>query len=813
MSRILHGHRPTFLSPLVQHAPLQELLDLIAQIAEDRAPGIKCVISVDDAGHSLDNIQDDGWHRPIQSSKGETIGSIHLCSQDGASMEDPKQLLEELYQLAAVAYDRHQLQIEVIERSRLAALAVRISGILSRSISLTQMLQECTEALVQDLDMVFARIWLLNEAETMLLLAASAGLSTNLHGAYSRVPVATSLKIGRMVRERQPMLTNRILEEAWIKEPEWAKREGLVAYAGYPLIAEDRVVGVIAMFSKNTVPENTLQALAAIAAGLAQAITKARADEQRLERVRELEALHQTASLLQVNAAVPALLQQVVSLLPSAWRYAAVAEARIMFMGQEYSTPGFCLTPWHQMADFRLTDGRSGRLEIVYREERPAEAEGPFLAEERRLIDSLAEMLGNYLNRKQAERELLESRDALRRMNATLEEQVEERTRQLIGKQEELRSLAIALSRTEEQARQQLATDLHDNLAQMLALARMKLQGDPALKTSRTLQDVNELLGESLGYTRTVMADLRPPLLSDAHDLYRAISWVVDRVQRRGLSVTVETDSEPIVLDEEVLTVTYQAIHELLFNVLKHAKTKEARLTLKCQHQFLDAVVTDYGEGFDVGHRSTTSKEGGFGLLNIQERVELLGGRLEISSQIGKGTCSKVTMPLRGVTSRSHVLDPSSSPHAAENIAGILEGQGEAVSAMMQILLVDDHPLVRAGLRSILEEQPAYCVVAEASDGQMAIEAARELRPNIVVMDVNMPTMNGLEATRRITSEFPEIAVIGLSMNDDEAVIGAMREAGAIGYVSKTEAADKLVDTIEAARSAKVKGQGLRPPA
>jgi len=86
----------------------------------------------------------------------------------------------------------------------------------------------------------------------------------------------------------------------------------------------------------------------------------------------------------------------------------------------------------------------------------------------------------------------------------------------------------------------------------------------------------------------------------------------------------------------------------------------------------------------------------------------------------------------------------------------------------------------------------------------MAIEAARQLRPNVIVMDVNMPTMNGLEATRRITAEFPEITVIGLSMNDDEKVILAMREAGATGYVSKTEAADKLVDVIEAARSAKI---------
>ena len=405
---------------------------------------------------------------------------------------------------------------------------------------------------------------------------------------------------------------------------------------------------------------------------------------------------------------------------------------------------------------------------------------------------------------KQAEQELRESRDLLQQMNATLEEQVKDRTRQLLAKQEQLRSLALDLSRTEEHERQQLATNLHDNLAQTLALARMKLQGvDPAFKTSGTYQEVNGLLGESLAYTRAVMADLRPPLLSDAHDLHRAISWVVDRVQRRGLSVIVESDTEPIVLDEEVLTVTYQAIHELLFNVLKHAQTKQARLMLERRHQYLEAVVTDYGTGFDVREeRSTAFQERGFGLLNIRERVELLGGRLEISSRLGEGTCSKVIMPLRANTARTH-SPGKSQPHALERTSGLPERPTDAVGFVTRIVLVDDHALVRDGLRSILAERPDLCVVAEASDGEMAIEVARQLRPDVIVMDVNMPKMNGLEATRLITTEFPEITVIGLSMQDDAQTVLSMKKAGAIGLVSKGDVAEKLVQLIEAVRSAK----------
>lgn len=709
--------------------------------------------------------------------------------------------MEAIARLSALAYDRHRLPAEVVERSRLAACAVRISGIQSRTASLDSMLQQCTEALVQDLEMAFARIWLLDETGQTLVLAASAGLSTNLHGAYSRVPVATSLKIGRMVHDRQPKLTNRISQESWVKDPEWAKREGLVAYAGYPLIAENRVVGVIAMFAKHPLPEYTLQALGSIAGGLAQAIIKSAAEDQRLERVRELRALHETASVLHMNDTVPHILQKVVSLLPAAWRYPDITAARIEFAGQEYCTPGFRTTPWQQTADFRLTNGRTGRLDVVYLEERPARVEGPFLIEERRLIDSLAEMIRNYLDRKQAEEALREHRDLLHRLNATLEDKVEQRTTQLVAKQDQLRSLAGELSRTEERARQQLATDLHDNLAQLLALAKMKLQGaDQALgQKLKTHDELKALLEESLTYTRGLMADLRPPLLSDAYDLHKTISWVVDRVQRRGLTVTVHAEEEPMLLDREVLTVTHQAIHELLINVLKHAQTDQATLALRRVQESLEAVVMDQGMGFDVQRRRTGSEQGGFGLSNIRERVELVGGRLEISSRIGEGTCSKIIMPLKGATT---AIDPE-HPAGSASTGGPRLRQPKDAGSISRIVLVDDHQLVREGLRSIIEEKASFCVVAEASDGEMAIEVARELRPDVIVMDVHMPKVNGLDATRRITKEFPEIAVIGLSMLEDAMIVQAMREAGACGYVSKGEAAEKLVKVIEEAANAK----------
>jgi len=144
------------------------------------------------------------------------------------------------------------------------------------------MLQQCAEHMVQHLDVVFARIWLLEDDPHLLILKASAGLYRNLEGRYSRVPISSSLKIGRMMLDRQPRLTNSLQEDGWVKEPEWARREGLIAYAGYPLIAQDRAVGVMAMFSRHPLTERTLEELAAISGGIAQCIVRCQAEQSLL---------------------------------------------------------------------------------------------------------------------------------------------------------------------------------------------------------------------------------------------------------------------------------------------------------------------------------------------------------------------------------------------------------------------------------------------------------------------------------------------------------------------------------------------------
>jgi PAS domain S-box-containing protein len=174
--------------------------------------------------------------------------------------------------------ERKQAEESLRRRTRLATYTAEVGLALTAVDDLRSMLQRCAELTVEHLDAAFARVWTLNEADNVLELQASAGLYTHLDGPHSRVPVGR-FKIGLIAKERLPHMTNSVLDDPRVSDKEWAVREGMVAFAGYPLIVEDQLMGVVAIFARQKQTGETLQALGSVAHGIALGIRRKRVEE------------------------------------------------------------------------------------------------------------------------------------------------------------------------------------------------------------------------------------------------------------------------------------------------------------------------------------------------------------------------------------------------------------------------------------------------------------------------------------------------------------------------------------------------------
>jgi CheY-like chemotaxis protein len=199
--------------------------------------------------------------------------------------------------------------------------------------------------------------------------------------------------------------------------------------------------------------------------------------------------------------------------------------------------------------------------------------------------------------------------------------------------------------------------------------------------------------------------------------------------------------------------------------------------------------------------------EGGFGLFNLREQINQLGGTVTIRSGPQHGTLVKIRVPLTLTTSPGSSVE-ASTPVTSRRAIPSPEGTSVRGSfAKVTVLLVDDHRMLREGLRSIIDAQPDLTVIAEASNGEMAIELAQDLQPDVVIMDVNMPTLNGIETIRQIRAILPTATVIGLSVQEEQQVMELMTQAGADAYLSKADAFDALSATIRTLRRINVAPQ------
>lgn len=387
--------------------------------------------------------------------------------------------------------------------------------------------------------------------------------------------------------------------------------------------------------------------------------------------------------------------------------------------------------------------------------------------------------------RERARQELIE-------VNLTLEERVEERTASLLSYQNQLRSLASQLSKAEENERQRLATELHDNLGQILALNKIKVSSLKTdhlpYETAASIENIKEGLDDALAYTRHLMSDLKPPPSLDQEDIRASIEWLAKKMENHQLHVMIEDDGKPKPVNNEIRTILVQCVRELLYNVIKHAGVDNARISLVRSGREAKISVEDKGNGFDLHNNQSSSQDSGYGLFNISERIDLLGGRMDIDTEPGRGTKITLCVP---------VTEKDQAEQSDKDNGIPVEPRPESNHTKIRVLLVDDHKMMRDGLRKIVNEQDDLIVVAEASNGKEAIEKALETSPDVVVMDVNMPVMDGIKATQKLLKKMPDIRVIALSFHDHENVIESMREAGATAYLTKNEAFETLCATIQ----------------
>jgi PAS domain S-box-containing protein len=400
----------------------------------------------------------------------------------------------------------------------------------------------------------------------------------------------------------------------------------------------------------------------------------------------------------------------------------------------------------------------------------------------------LSIFFSDMTERKQVEQQLTQ-------WNAELEQRVHERTETLIASQARLRGLASQLSLAEQRERRRLATEIHDSLAQMLVLVKIKLsqvrrQGPLPAGQERLAQESEEIVGEALAYTRTMIAELSPPVLHQ-FGLIMGVRWLAEQMHRHGLSVDVQAEPGIPSLAEDRLIFTFQSIRELLLNVVKHAGVDSATVKISIDSdRHLQISVQDQGRGFDP---ATITGSDRFGLYSLRERIEAMGGRLDLTSAQEQGTVAVLTVPSDRI-----MEEMAKSPSHRERRNYGLTTQEELAMPVsrttkaIRILLVDDHALVRQGLQSVLKGYQDLRIVGEAANGREAVEWARRLHPDVVLMDVNMPVMDGVQATRLIKQELPETTVIALSVNINRQIERAMRDAGAVAYLTKETAVDEL---------------------
>lgn len=413
-------------------------------------------------------------------------------------------------------------------------------------------------------------------------------------------------------------------------------------------------------------------------------------------------------------------------------------------------------------------------------------------------IDGLVVVFSDVTERKQAEKELRESEARLRDLTASLETKVSQRTAELELQAIRLRKLATELSRVEQSERKRLAALLHDDLQQSLVAAKISLtyaldlipDGCAAAETGRA----EKMIGEAIETARNLTRELRPPALYEG-GLIPALEALASETQRLyRIRVSLSASEALPRFGEEFNALVFGCVRELLFNAAKHSGASEVSVAVSVCEGALHVVVSDRGNGFDADE-ATLQMSSGFGLFSIQERLAVVEGAIDIRSRVGEGCRVELIVPVSEIALAREHADAAGPSNVAQ--AAVDEKPYDAgTERRYRVVIADDHPIVREGIANVLDREERIRVIAQVGDGAEAVEAVERLRPDVVLLDVNMPRMDGIEAARKIHNRWPEVVIIGLSVQDDEATAGSMLRAGASVFIPKSDDPSKIANAI-----------------
>ncbi len=408
----------------------------------------------------------------------------------------------------------------------------------------------------------------------------------------------------------------------------------------------------------------------------------------------------------------------------------------------------------------------------------------------------------------QLEAKIAERTDDLERAVETLRTEIEHRiaaekalkeaNEQLTRRAEQLRALAGELTLTENRERRHMAKVLHDHLQQMLVAGKFRAAslGRTAIPSVRTAaREIEQLLDQCVSTSRSLTAELSPPILYEA-GLLPGLEWLARRMtEQHGLKVNLTLEKGIPLLAPDVNILLFESVREILFNTVKHARGADANVDVcRIGDDWLRITIADGGPGFDpAAIRTAGESGGGFGLFAIRERLGMYGGRMDIHSAPGKGSRFVLSLPMAATETVPEAQAGPETRRGVARTAGLVTPQHRI---LIRILLADDHAIVRQGLAHLLSEEPDLQIIGEAADGREAVELADELLPDLILMDLSMPKLSGIEATRTINTAHPEIRIVGLSMFEEDEQAEAMINAGAAAYLPKSGPSTNLIAAI-----------------